>query len=108
VGRGHAEDLCLSGRSVDAVEAMAMGLVDACEVDPMAAALAWARRHLLPRSASSLRLAVRALRQGVRRRLDEELRDVERLYLEELMKTRDAEEGVRAFLEKRPPRWDDA
>ena len=32
---------------------------------------------------------------------------VERLYLEELMATRDAVEGLTAFLEKRPPVWED-
>ena len=34
------------------------------------------------------------------------LEDVEALYLEKLMATRDAREGLEAFLEKRPPKWE--
>lgn len=108
VGRPHAEDLCLSGRTVDAGEALALGLVDELADDPAEAALAYARRHLLPRSAASLRFAVRALRVGLRARLATDLADVERLYLEELMNTHDAVEGLQAFLDKRAPAWRDA
>ena len=36
---------------------------------------------------------------------DKGLARAERIYLDELMKTDDAQEGIRAFLEKRPPRW---
>ncbi|MFQ5876352.1 MAG: cyclohexa-1,5-dienecarbonyl-CoA hydratase [Acidobacteriota bacterium] len=108
VGRGSAEDLCLSGRSIGAEEAFRIGLVDALADDPSAAALDYARAHLLPRSASSLRLAVRAVRRGFEERFRHELAEVERLYLEDLMSTDDAVEGLRAFLDKRPPVWKDA
>lgn len=108
VGRRHAEDLCLSGRSVSATEALAMGLVDELCDDPGEAALAYARTHLLPRSAASLRFALRALRAGLRARLQAELPGVERLYLDELMASSDAVEGLRAFLEKRAPAWRNA
>ena len=109
VGRRHAEDLCLSGRSVTAEEALAMGLVDElCDEDPAERALVYARQHLLPRSAASLRFAVRALRQGLRARLAAELPALERLYLDELMNSADAVEGLTAFLEKRPPSWKNA
>ena len=108
VGRGPAEDLCLSGRSLTAAEALAIGLVDEVVDAPGEAALDWAREHLLPKSASSLRLAVRAARTGYAARFRHELAEVERLYLEELMSTTDAGEGLRAFLEKRKPSWSDA
>jgi len=109
VGRRHAEDLCLSGRTVGADEAHAMGLVDALtDGDPAEAALAYARQHLVPRSASSLRLAVRAVRASLRARLATELPAVERLYLEQLMATHDAVEGLEAFLAKRAPSWRNA
>jgi len=105
VGRSRAEDLCLSGRSIDAGEAWRIGLVDVIDHDPLAAALAYAREHLFPRSASSLRFAARALRSGMAERLDHELAAVERMYRTELMATHDANEGLTAFLEKRPPVW---
>ena len=108
VGRPAAEDLCLTGRTVGAAEALAMHLVDEVAPDPTEAALAWARAHLAARSASSLRHAVRAVRAGLRHRLEADLGEVERLYLDGLMATADAEEGLRAFLEKRSPRWRNA
>lgn len=105
IGRANAEDLCLTGRIVGAPEAASMGLVDVVADEPEAAALDYSRKHLLPRSASSLRHAVRALRLPVSRLLQEDLPRVEKLYLEELMETGDAAEGIRAFLEKRPAEW---
>ena len=105
IGRSNAEDLCLTGRIVGASEAAEMGLVDVVTEAPEAAALEYARKNLLPRSASSLRHAVRALRLPLSRRLEGELARLESLYLEELMGTEDAVEGIQAFLEKRPPEW---
>ncbi len=108
VGRGAAEDLCLSGRSLTAEEALRIRLVDVIDEHPGDAAMAYAREHLLTRSASSLRLAARAVRRGFAERFRREVADVERLYFDELMSTSDAVEGLRAFLEKRPPRWKNA
>jgi cyclohexa-1,5-dienecarbonyl-CoA hydratase len=105
IGRANAEDLCLTGRIVGAKEALEIGLLDAIADDPEAAALAYAREHLFPRSASSLRFAVRAVRLSISRRLDRDLEELEKLYLEGLMATADASEGIRAFVEKRPPVW---
>ena len=59
-------------------------------------------------TAASLRFAVRAARSGLRDRLASGLEELERLYLDELMQTRDAVEGLQSFLEKRPPAWSDA
>ena len=109
VGRRHAEDLLVSGRTVGAGEAFAMGLIDeVVDGDPAEAALAYARQYLLPKSASSLRYAVRAIRRSLRERLRAELPTIERLYLGELMKTSDAVEGLQAFVERRPPVWRNA
>jgi cyclohexa-1,5-dienecarbonyl-CoA hydratase len=107
VGPGAADDLLLSGRSVDGREAHRMGLVQAVADDPEAAALAWFDEHLAKRSASSLRLAVEASRRDLVERVGKKLAAVEELYLSRLMATHDAVEGLRAFLEKRPPRWED-
>ncbi len=105
LGRTRGTELCVSGRIVAAEEAYAIGLVDEIADDPSAAALEWARVHLLPRSASSLRLAVKAARVGWTDRFRAALADAERLYLNDLMKTADAVEGLRAFVERRDPEW---
>lgn len=105
MGRGAAEDLCLTGRSIKAPEAAKLGLVDALADDPGEAALAYARELLLPKSASSLRFATRAVRLGFAHRFAAELAATEQLYLEDLMATHDASEGIRAFVEKRSPTW---
>jgi len=108
IGRAHAEDLCLTGRVIGASDALGMGLVDELADDPAEMALAWARTHLADRSATSLRLAVRAIRADLLAKLRAELPQAEHLYLHELMATADANEGLRAFLEKRRPAWRNA
>jgi len=105
VGRGWTEDLCLSGRSIDAETAHRIGLVDELSDDPWEAALAYINEHLLPKSASSLRHAVRAVRTGYAKRFRKELAKVEKQYIKELMQTEDAQEGLNAFMEKRKPEW---
>lgn len=105
IGQALAEDLLWSGRSVAAPEAKEIGLVDVIDPDPEAAALSWFDKHLSGKSASSLRRAVRAARMDLAERISAKLERVERLYLDDLMKTRDAVEGLRAFLEKRPAEW---
>jgi cyclohexa-1,5-dienecarbonyl-CoA hydratase len=105
IGRANAEDLCLTGRVIGAEEALGMGLVDEIAPDPSEAAINWAKAHLLSHSASSLRAAVKAVRTGLRSRLTTELAEIERIYLDELMRTHDATEGIQSFLEKRKPEW---
>jgi len=106
IGRRRAEDLCLTGRSIGAEEALQIGLVDGVvENSAAAAALEWMRVHLAAHSASSLRLAIGAIRAELSARLRMDLPGLEALYLRELMSTHDAREGLQAFLEKRPPIW---
>jgi cyclohexa-1,5-dienecarbonyl-CoA hydratase len=106
VNQTAAEDLLFSGRSIGAEEAHRIGLVHAVAAEPQSAALAYFDVHLGPKSAASLVFAVAAARApmiaDVRRRLAE----VEALYLDRLMATRDANEGLAAFLAKRKPQWE--
>lgn len=101
-----AEDLLCSGRSIDAAQALAIGLVQMLADDPVAAALAYFDEHLAPRSAAALAHAMQAVRAPRLAALRDELARVERLYLQSLMKTRDANEGLAAFLAKRSPTWE--
>jgi len=105
IGLAAAEDLLLSGRSIGAQDALRIGLVTDIADDPEAAALAYFDKHLAPKSPSSLRFATRGARQGTTERVAAKLAAVEAIYLNELMATQDAVEGLSAFLEKRPPRW---
>ena len=75
--------------------------------DPEAAALAYFDEHLAKKSAAVARAArwpppAAAIVPEAKRRIAE----VERLYLEQLMKTRDANEGLAAFIAKRTAQWE--
>ncbi len=107
IGKTQSEDLLFSGRSISAEEAFRIGLVTAVAEDPEQAAVAYFDEHLAGLSASSLRFAVRAARIGVLERTKAKIAAVEKLYLEELMATHDAVEGLNAFLGKRPVVWED-
>lgn len=105
-GRG-AEDVLLTGRDLGVTEAHRLGIVNA--IVP-AGALdesvdAFVVEHFVPRSAASLRMATRAVRERQLPAIEERLSAAERLYLEELVQTHDGVEGIRAFLEKRAPSW---
>lgn len=105
VGQPFADELLTSGRAVRADEALARHLVDEVADDPEAAARAWIERNWLPQSRSSLRYATQAARLDLGDRVEGLLGRIERLYRGELMATPDANEGIAAFLAKRPPSW---
>ena len=104
IGPRRAIDLLLSGRSVTGAEAGDWGLAQVA-ADPEAAALAYFNDHLKTKSASSLRFAVRAARCDYAVRVRAKIERVERIYLDELMKSNDAVEGLKAFVEKRAAQW---
>ncbi len=105
IGQARAEDLLFSGRPIGAETALDWGLAVALAEDPAQAALEYFDRHLASKSTSSLGYAVRAARAPFAELARLRLEEVEALYLEELMRTRDALEGLQAFLEKRAPRF---
>jgi cyclohexa-1,5-dienecarbonyl-CoA hydratase len=106
IGQYPAEDLLLTGRSVAADEALDMGLVQQVVPEPQQAALAWFDEYIAPLSASSLQCAVRAARGPYLDEVRVQIERVERLYLDELMASNDAVEGLNAFVEKRPANWE--
>lgn len=106
VGLAHAEDILYSGRSLSGEEAGRIGLANVIADDPSAAAVAYAEQHLLPHSASTLRFAMQAAREESVARIKAKIERVEALYLTGLMASHDAVEGLNAFLEKRPAKWE--
>ena len=105
IGPVRSLDLLVSGRSITGTEAAAMGIAHEAAADPEHAALAYFEEHLRPKSASSLRYAVKAARLDYVVRVKEKIRAVERLYLDELMTTHDAVAGLEAFIAKGSPQW---
>lgn len=105
-GPGAAAAIIYTGDPVPAAEALRLGLADRVvpddDVDETALALA---RRIARHSGTALRLAKRALRAGADARLRAAFDHVSTLYRDELMATRDALEGLQAFVAKRPPAW---
>jgi len=107
IGSARAAALILTGNSISGREAQAIGLValDVPDGELDTALETWLSSSFLPRSACGLRFAAAASRRDVIHAMDHSLPIAERLYLDRLMKNPDAVEGIRAFLEKREPRW---
>jgi methylglutaconyl-CoA hydratase len=105
VGEKQARDLLLTGRIIEAEEARALGLVNRVVADeellPEAYRLA---AQLLQNSPEAMAATKRLLSAQVRAALEAELEAAVQANADARL-TRDFREGIRAFLEKRPPRW---
>jgi len=106
IGIGRAVELCATGRTRDAAELHAMGLVSkVVESDGLDAALESVLADLRKASPAVMRLNLRCLRRLHGRPFEEARREAERVFLEELMRLEDVREGIASFYEKRSPAW---
>ncbi|MDT5156755.1 MAG: cyclohexa,5-dienecarbonyl-CoA hydratase [Acidobacteriota bacterium] len=106
MGERRARELLLTGEIFDAQEALRTGLVSyVVESDRLESKLQEILARLRELSAPALEMTRHALDAARGRPFLEALERVEDIYLNELMKTEDAHEGVRAFMEKRKPDW---
>jgi cyclohexa-1,5-dienecarbonyl-CoA hydratase len=107
IGWQAAADLVLTGRTVRGDEALRMGLVARTfPPESFAAEAEKAIQSLASLSGAVLRATKRALKAAAAPALDP-LDRIEKIYLDDLMGTEDAAEGLRAFLDKRPAVWKD-
>ncbi|MDT4954084.1 MAG: cyclohexa,5-dienecarbonyl-CoA hydratase [Acidobacteriota bacterium] len=106
VGDKRARELILTGELIDAEEALRLGL---CNAVVASAELAQKTQDVLVKlrelSAPALEATKRAIDLARGLPFGEALTRVEDLYLNELMKSEDAHEGIKAFMEKRKPSW---
>jgi cyclohexa-1,5-dienecarbonyl-CoA hydratase len=106
IGPGHTLDLLLTGRTLGCAEAERLGLVTWRVADAaLEGRLTEVTDAITSKSAPVVRLTKRAVRAGAGRDFAAALAEAERLYLDKLTRTEDMGEGIKAFIDKRPPQW---
>jgi cyclohexa-1,5-dienecarbonyl-CoA hydratase len=106
IGLKKASELLLTGKVIGAQEAEKIGLVN--KVVPLESFDAELESFLQPLTELSLvgiKYTKKGINLGLENVFEDGLEKIERLYLEELMTSDDAHEGLKAFMEKRPPVW---
>jgi len=106
VGQKRAAELILTGRAISGIEAAEMGLANRAVADEeLTGAVDRLLEELVRLSPAALAITKKAVYAWDAMHFDKGLARAEKTYLEELMKTADAQEGVRAFMDKRTPKW---
>jgi cyclohexa-1,5-dienecarbonyl-CoA hydratase len=106
IGQKHASDLILTGRSISGREAAAIGLANRAVPDgELDKTVQESVDRLAKLSPVALAMAKKATYVWDSMHFHKGLARAEEIYLDELMQTEDAREGIAAFLEKREPIW---
>jgi enoyl-CoA hydratase/carnithine racemase len=106
VGQKRASELILTGRTITGAEAAEIGLANRAVADEeLDSTVDRTVQELLRLSPAALTVTKKAIYAWDAIHFDKGLARAEKIYLEELMKTADTREGVRAFMEKRAPQW---
>jgi len=106
VGQKHAADLILTGRTISGSEAASIGLANrAVPKDQLDGVVEDVLKQVSKLSSATLATTKKAIYAWDCMHFDKGLARAEKIYLDELMKTEDAREGINAFLEKREPQW---
>lgn len=106
IGEKRSADLIFTGRTFTGSEAAKWGLAnDTCAARELKDRINRTVEHLLKLSPAALACAKKAFYAWDSIHLDKGLARAEKIYLEELMRTEDAREGIQALMEKRKPNW---
>src|SRR6516164_2808377 len=104
VGPKLAAEMVLTGRTITGQEALAAGLVNGVADDPETLVAECVAR-VTQLSPAALAMAKKAFYAWDSIHFDKGLARAEQVYLDELMKTADAHEGIKAYVERRRPQW---
>jgi cyclohexa-1,5-dienecarbonyl-CoA hydratase len=104
IGQKRAAELILTGRTISGKAAAQIGLATGAVGDPEAS-VEECVGNLLQLSPVALSVTKKALYAWDSIHFDKGLARAEKTYFDDLMKTSDAHEGIRAFMEKRQPKW---
>lgn len=108
IGNTKSDELLLTGKIITAEEAKAIGLINEIYVnkeDMIVLVDDWTKKFIIPKSASSLKFANRTARASFNFFMKKNLPAFADIYVNELMETEDANEGINSFMEKRKAVW---
>ena len=108
IGNAKSDELLITGRVISAEEGKRLGLINEVFEDKEAMLIAvdeWITRNIIGKSASSLRFATKAARASFNYFMQKNLPYLTDMFIDSLMETEDANEGINSFMEKRKPVW---